>query len=60
MKVTDDRFEPRKRTALDGREWWCVFDTARQCWSTYLYHGKYKRKKDAVYAIEHGREVYGI
>ena len=53
-----EHFEPRKRTALDGRVWWCVYDTYRHSWSTYLFHGKYKRKKDAVYAINRGMAFF--
>ncbi len=34
------RFIPEKRTAIDGKQWWCVYDTLRHCWSTYLCHGK--------------------
>lgn len=45
-------FEARKRTALDGKEWWCVYNTKENKWSTFLYHGKYKTKKDCEYAIE--------
>ncbi len=47
----NNRFEPRKRTALDGKVWWCVYDTKENRWSTYLYHGKYRTKKDCIYAI---------
>ena len=37
--------EPRKRTALDGKTWWCVFDTDNMKWSTINMFGKYKTKK---------------
>lgn len=37
--------EPRKRTALDGKTWWCVFDTENQTWSTLTIFGKYRTKK---------------
>lgn len=36
--------EPRKRTALDGKTWWCVFDTDTMKWSTITMFGKYKTK----------------
>lgn len=49
------RFKPAKHTALDGRVWWCVWDTERKCWSTFTCHGKYKRRSDALFACEHGR-----
>lgn len=42
-----DRFEARKKTALDGKVWWCVYDTYRKGWSTFLCHGKYKTRKEA-------------
>ena len=37
--------EPRKRTALDGKTWWCVFDTENQAWSTLTIFGKYRTRK---------------
>ena len=43
--------EPRKRTALDGKTWWCVFDTDKMQWSTLIVFGKYKLKRDCQYAI---------
>lgn len=43
--------EPRKRTALDGKVWWCVFDTDKMEWSTILF-GRYKLKRDCKYAID--------
>lgn len=43
--------EPRKRTALDGKVWWCVFDTDKMEWSTILFD-KYKLKRDCQYAID--------
>lgn len=44
--------EPRKRTAIDGRVWWCVFDTDSMNWSTLIVFGKYKLKRDCQYAID--------
>ena len=44
--------EPRKREALDGKTWWCVFNTETMKWSALTCFGKYKRKKDCQYAIE--------
>ena len=37
--------EPRKRTALDGKTWWCVFDTDTMKWSTLVFFDRYKTKK---------------
>ena len=44
--------EPRKRTALDGKTWWCVFDTDTMSWSTIILFGKYKTKKDCQKDID--------
>lgn len=44
-------YEPRKRTALDGKVWWCVFNTDTNKWSTLLCHGKYRTKKECQYTI---------
>lgn len=43
--------EPRKRTALDNKVWWCVFDTDSMKWSNLVCFGKYKTKYDCQYAI---------
>lgn len=42
---------PRKRTALDGKTWWCVFDTDDMKWSDILF-GRYKLKRDCQFAID--------
>ena len=42
--------EPRKRTALDGKTWWCAFDTDTM---KYVYYGKYKTKKECQFAIDY-------
>lgn len=44
--------EPRKRTALDGKTYWCVFNTDTMKWSTLTCFGKYTRKKDCQLAID--------
>ena len=44
--------EPRQRTAMDGKVWWCVFNTETCKWSTDVRHTYYKRKMDCQYAIE--------
>ena len=44
--------EPRKRIALDGRVWYCIYNTKTHKWSVNPWHGKYSRKKDAQYAID--------
>lgn len=51
------RFIPQKRTALDGKVWWCVFDTVRRQWSTYIYHGKYRTRKACQDAIDRSERL---
>lgn len=47
------RFEPKKRTAVDGRVWWCVYDNERNDWSSFIPHcGKYKTRRAAQLAID--------
>ena len=43
--------EPRKRTALDGKTWWCVFDTDSMKYDM-IFFDKYKLKRDCQYAID--------
>ena len=50
--------EPRKRTALDGKAWWCVFDTDTMKWSVIVYFGKYKLKRDCQFAIDKYSHLY--
>ena len=46
-------FEARKRTALDGKTWWVVFDVDKQKYSTLLCFGKYKTKRACNIAIQY-------
>lgn len=48
-----DRFEAARRTAIDGKTWWCVYDRLKNCWSTFLCHGKYRTRKEAREMIGH-------
>lgn len=55
--------EARKRIAIDGKVWWCVFDTYTMTWSTATVFTRYKRKKDCQYAIDKWNEIlkeYGL
>ena len=45
--------EARKRTAIDGKVWWCVFDTKTTKWSTLTCFGRYRLKKDCQFAIDY-------
>jgi len=46
------RYKPRKRTALDGKVWWCVFDEETEKWSSIVMFGKYKTKKSCQFVID--------
>ena len=45
--------EARKRTATDGKVWWCVFDTKNMEWSTLTCFGRYRLKKDCQFVIDY-------
>ena len=53
----ENPFEPRQRTALDGKVWWVVYDRYKQEFSTLTCFGKYKTKKDCQAAIDNYKEV---
>ena len=53
----ESRFEPRQRTALDGKVWWVVYDRYKQEFSSLTCFGKYKMKKDCQWAIDNKKEV---
>ena len=38
-------------SALDGKVWWCVYDLNKHTFSTLICFGKYKTKKDCLFAI---------
>lgn len=45
------RFIPTKRTALDGRTWWVVFDRVKNRYSTLTCFGRYPTKRICLMAI---------
>lgn len=45
--------EPRKRTAVDGKDWWCVYNPVTNSFSTLIGFGKYKTKKACQLAIDY-------
>lgn len=47
----ESQFEPRQRTAVDGKVWWVVYDKSSQQYSTLLCFGRYKTKKECENAI---------
>ena len=51
-----NQFESRKRTALDGRTWWCIWDNEKRDWSSLTCFGKYKTKYGAEIAIKYYEE----
>ena len=53
----DCRFEPRQRTAVDGKVWWVVYDKFSQQYSTLTYFGKYRTKQECQNAIILNKEV---
>lgn len=56
------RFVPMKRTALDGKEWWCVYDNERGDWtnSTVLGGARWKMKIECARAIAKAIEKHEI
>lgn len=49
-------FIPKKRTALDGKVWWCVYDTCENKFSTFTCFGRYRTKFDCQIAIDFWKE----
>lgn len=45
-------FKPVKRTAVDGRVWWVVYNVVDKDYSKIVYFGKYRTRKDCQYAID--------
>lgn len=49
-----DRFIPLQRTTIDGKTWWCIYDTKRHEWSRYICHFyMFKTKKRAQANIDY-------
>ena len=46
------RYVAAKRTALDGKVWWCIFDHKKNGYSVAGGCGRYKTRKDCEYGIE--------
>jgi len=47
----DERFVPRPRITVDGKQVWCVYDRERGAFSTYTCHCNYKSKRECQMAI---------
>ena len=54
----EGRFVPKKRTALDGKVWWCAYDTLDGCYSKSPLHGKYKTKRSCEIGINWSIKEY--
>lgn len=54
--MPEPRLVPKKRTAVDGKTWWCAYDTIKEDWSTLIYLGKYKTKKACQSDIDYWLE----
>lgn len=50
-KEENSMYEARKRTAVDGSIWWCVFNLRTQDWSLDVRHGRYQSRLDCECAI---------
>ena len=50
--MVETRFIPTKRTAIDGKSWWVVFDTKENKYSTFTCFTKYKTKAACKHAID--------
>lgn len=48
---------PKKRTALDGKVWWCVYDLNKHTFSTLICFGKYKTKKGLLICNQQKRRT---
>lgn len=53
----ESQFEPRQRTALDGKVWWVVYDRLNQEFSPLVCFGRYKTKKACQSAIDSYEEA---
>ena len=57
--MIEPRFVPVKRTAIDGKVWWEIYDRRFGVLSTQFCHGRhYKKKKDAQFAIDYAHKQY--
>ena len=53
------RFVPVKRTALNGKVFWVVWDNKTKNYSTFTCHGKYETKKECEFAISYYNWLLG-
>ena len=50
---TKARFVPSFIFSVDGKAWYCVYDTQEKRYSSLLCFGKYKTKKACQFAIDY-------
>lgn len=55
----DERFVPRPRLTVDGKQYWCVYDRERGAFSTYTCHGRYRNRRECEMAIVLWNVQYG-
>lgn len=60
VRFGQSRFEPAKRTALDGKVWWCMLDHCKKVYVPWYYRFKTRRNALVQLAIDfkHGRLPY--
>ena len=54
-----NRFIPVKRAAVDNTVWWVVWDKLRKGYSSYIFHGKYKTRKECQDRIYYWNTEFG-
>lgn len=54
-----ERFVPKKRTAVDGKVWWVVWDNKTNDYSAFTCHGKYATKKECEFTIAYYNWLLG-
>ena len=52
------RFVPKKRTALDGKMWWAIYDNKCGRFSSLIGHGRYQTRRDAQLCIDFMHKRY--
>ena len=55
-----ERFIPTKRTAIDGKAWWVVYDRKNGKYSDLICHGKYFTKKSCQFDIDFYNKEYNL
>ena len=61
MQIRDkkSRFIAKKRIAVDGVQWWCIWDNLENKFpALYGLRGKYKTKKTCLAAINYAANTY--